>query len=67
MENFLRVLFMKDNEVIALFGIVVAFFAVLAFYQAIKNDLQKVSQKPKEIPPQSKATIMDIQMNEEDK
>ena len=46
MENFLRVLFIKDNEVIALCGIMVVFFTVLAFYQAIKNDRQKLSQKP---------------------
>lgn len=45
MENFLRVLFTKDNEVIALFGIMVVFFTVVAFYQAIKNDRRKLTQK----------------------
>lgn len=55
MENFLRVLFIKDNEVIALCGILVAFFTVLAFYQAIKYDRQRLRQKPEETPPQPKA------------
>lgn len=55
MENFLRVLFIKDNEVIALCGIMVVFFAVLAFYQAIKYDIQKSREKPEETPPQPKA------------
>lgn len=50
MENFLRVLFIKDNEVIALCGIMVVFFTVLAFYQAVKNDRQKLQQKPEETP-----------------
>ena len=48
MENFLRVLFTKDNEVIALFGIMVVFFTVVAFYQAIKNDRRKLTQKSEE-------------------
>lgn len=54
MENFLRVLFIKDNEVIALCGIMVVFFTVLAFYQAIMNDRQKRSQEPEETPPKPK-------------
>ncbi|ODS31384.1 MAG: putative cytochrome-related protein [Candidatus Scalindua rubra] len=41
MSNFLHIMFLKDNEVIALFAIIVYFFAVVAFYQAIKNDRMK--------------------------
>ncbi len=57
MENFLRVLFTKDNEVIALFGIMVVFFTVVAFYQAIKSDRQRLRQKPEETPRPGPATI----------
>lgn len=56
MENFLRVLFLKDNEVIALCGVMVVFFTIVAFYQAIKYDLQKLMQKPQETP-QPKPTV----------
>ena len=38
MSNFLHILFLKDNEVIALFVIIVFFFAGVAFYLAFKND-----------------------------
>ncbi|MGR3310404.1 MAG: cytochrome C [Candidatus Brocadiales bacterium] len=60
MENFMRVLFIKDNEVIALCGIMVIFFAVLAFYQAIKYDIEKSRQKPDdETTPKPKADKID--------
>lgn len=41
MENFLKVLLVKDNEVIALCGIIVVFFTIVAFAQAIMNDRRK--------------------------
>ncbi|MCF6153969.1 MAG: cytochrome C [Candidatus Brocadia sp.] len=41
MENFLKVLLVKDNEVIALCGIIVIFFTIVAFVRAIKNDRLK--------------------------
>ena len=49
MSNFLHILFLKDNEVIALFAIIVFFFAGLAFYEAFKYD-RKISkgEKPHE-------------------
>ncbi|GAX62443.1 cytochrome b subunit of the bc complex [Candidatus Scalindua japonica] len=49
MSNIIHILFLKDNEVIALFGIAVFFFAVVAFREAIKNDrLQKQGKWPPE-------------------
>ncbi len=49
MSNILHVLFLKDNEVIALFGVAVLFFAIVAFWQAIKNDrLMKKGEWPPE-------------------
>ncbi len=60
MENFMRVLFIKDNEVIALCGILVIFFAIVAFYQAIKYDIEKSRQKPEdETTPKPKADKID--------
>jgi len=41
MSNFFHILFLKDNEVIALFGIIVFFFAGVAFYEAFKYDRKK--------------------------
>jgi hypothetical protein len=38
MSNFLEILFLKDNEVIAICSIIVYFFAGLAFYEAFKYD-----------------------------
>ena len=41
MSNIIHILFLKDNEVIALFGIIVIFFVIVAFWEAIKNDRLK--------------------------
>ncbi|MFN3531720.1 MAG: cytochrome C [Candidatus Brocadia sp.] len=46
MENFLKVLLVKDNEVIALCGIMVVFFTIVAFAQAIMNDMRKKQELP---------------------
>lgn len=59
MENFLWVLFHKDNEVIALYGIMVVFFAIVAFTQAIRNDRRKrikISEETPPSPPEEAAT-----------
>lgn len=41
MSNFIHILFLKDNEVIGLFAIIVFFFAGVAFYEAFKYDRRK--------------------------
>ena len=41
MSNIIHILFLKDNEAIALFGIIVIFFVIVAFREAIKNDRLK--------------------------
>jgi hypothetical protein len=49
MSNFLEILFLKDNEVIALFGIIVFFFAAVAFYEAFKYDrMRSKGERPPE-------------------
>ncbi|MFQ5714493.1 MAG: cytochrome C [Candidatus Scalinduaceae bacterium] len=45
MSNFFHILFLKDNEVIALFGIIVFFFAAVAFYEAFKYDRMRSKDK----------------------
>ena len=41
MSNFLEILFLKDNEVIAIFSFIVYFFAAVAFYKAFKGDRER--------------------------
>lgn len=41
MSNFLEILFLKDNEVIAIFSFIVYFFAAVAFYKAFKYDRER--------------------------
>jgi hypothetical protein len=49
MSNTIHILFLKDNEVIALFGIIVIFFVIVAFREAIKTDrLKKKGKWPPE-------------------
>lgn len=49
MSNFLEILFLKDNEVIAICSFIVYFFAAVAFYEAFKYDrMRSKGERPPE-------------------